>query len=108
MITGIVKRLIQPAMEAALVAHADKREAEYKSIERLRGLVVEAGLRHLFKRDYFDICQLESCVKAASIVPDGETMRLLRPLHCMDYADMKPELRELVFVKVMNMFKVAA
>lgn len=110
MFQSLAKRLIAPAIEQALANHVatrgDSRNRQYESIERLRGMAVATGLKHLFSEPHFNICQLDSCIAAAKIIPDGEVYRAMRPLHCVKWMDMKPELRDEVFSQVVRMFGV--
>ncbi len=102
----VLKPLIGDAVALAIVTERKTRDEQMQSIERFRGLAVAEGLRHLFQKKHFDICQLRNCLEAAQVIPDGETMRLLAPLHCRDYADMPAALRDEIFSRTMAMFGV--
>jgi hypothetical protein len=112
MITGFLRKAMKPiidesiggALATILRAESRRREEAFTTLEQFRGLAVAAGLRKLFDDKHFNICQLDATLTAARIIPDGETMRILRPLHCIDYADMKPELRDEVFSRIFGMF----
>lgn len=111
MLTAFLQRAIRPVVEQSLGAviaeQHRRREQEFASVERLRGLAVSVGLQHLFNQGHFSIVQLEQCLTAARVIPDGEVIRILRPLHCIDYRDMPAELRDQVFTLVMRMFGAA-
>ena len=102
------KPTIDSAIAEAIVSSQQSRKLQMQSIESLRGMAVAEGLRHLFEKDYFSICQLQDCVRAARLIPDGETMRILAPLHCRNWANMPRDLRDEVFTRVMQMFGIEA
>lgn len=108
MIRQAMRKFLKPVIDESLgeiiAASAQTRENHFVSLERMRGMAITAGLRHLFNHSYFSICQLDATLAAAKIIPDGETMRILKPLHCIDWADMWPELRDEVFTRIMIMF----
>lgn len=81
----------------------DDRNALGNQIERIRNGVVAIGLKKLFKEKHFSICDLETLIKAANVVPNHDLMRLLRPLHCVDWADIPRDLREDICEQIINM-----
>lgn len=57
-------------------------------------LVATAALDHLFSARYFDICKLDAVMQIFNVSERSAAYQLLRPLHCIHYADMAPSLRE--------------
>lgn len=80
--------LLQPSPRACLpnVAH----------LPETKRLVAEVAIKTLFTKRWFDICQLDSLISITGAQHGSPAYRLLRPLHCMDWADMSPDLRERV------------
>ena len=76
-------------------------------IDELRNMALAVGLKKMLTAKHFSICDLELLIQAGRIVPDGETMRILRVLHCVDYADMPIPLRKEVVRVVAEMFREA-
>ncbi len=66
------------------------------SLPETRRLVAEAAINRLFTERHFSICSLDELIKLTGAQRGSDAYRLLRPLHCMDWADMTPELRERV------------
>jgi hypothetical protein len=62
-------------------------------LARIRDQAVVVGLKRLLAEKHFSITSLESLLAAAMIIPDGDAMRVLRALHCVDWADMPADLR---------------
>lgn len=116
MIQALVRKAFGPAISDAvansLAMHLSSRphqtDEAIDGIGRLRGMAIATGLRKLFTDKHFSICQLDALIATAEIVPDGELMRILRPLHCVDFCDMKPELREEIFGRIMAMFNASS
>lgn len=63
---------------------------------QLAQLSVLTSLNKMMKGVYFDICALDAAVKALSVVPDAAAYAILRPLHCVHWSEMPPELRSAV------------
>ena len=63
------------------------------ALPETRRLVVTEALDHLFNKSHFSICQLDT-IMAIVHAPKGDAYRLLQALHCKDYAEMRPEMRE--------------
>ena len=97
-------KTINDAIAVSIISERQSRNQQLESIERFRGLAVAEGLKSLFEDKHFNVCQLDACILAARIIPDGEVMRILRPLHCRNYADMPKELRNEIFTRVLRMF----
>ena len=80
--------LLPPSQRACLpnVAH----------LPETKRLVVEVAINRLFTERHFSICSLDKLIELTGAQHGSDAYRLLRPLHCMDWADMPPELRERV------------
>lgn len=80
--------LLQPSPRACLpnVAH----------LPETKRLVVEAAINRLFTERHFSICRMDEVIELTGAQRDSKAYRLLRPLHCMDWSAMPPELRERV------------
>lgn len=57
-------------------------------------LVLRTATRKLFDQRYFDICAVDSLMKLVGTQARPQAYTQLRALHCVDYADMPPDLRE--------------
>lgn len=55
---------------------------------------MQTGLNHLFNKSYFDICALDSILSVVQSSRATEAYKLLRVLHCVDYASMPKALRD--------------
>ena len=58
-----------------------------------RRLVITASLNKLFTERHFSICTLDAILDCMQGTRHTEAHRLLRTLHCVDYASMSSELR---------------
>lgn len=63
---------------------------------QLAYLSVLTSLNKMMAGGHFSICTLDEAVKTLGAMPDGAAMRILRPLHCVNWIDMDPELRAAV------------
>ena len=88
------------ASKMPLVFNGERREL----VERVRNKACAVGLQELFEDSSFSICQLRDCCKAARIVPDGDVMEILSPLHCVKWEKMPRDLREEVAQLIVSMF----
>lgn len=59
-------------------------------------LVVQAAITRLFSERHFSICRLDEVMELTGAHKSSDAYRLLRPLHCVDYASMDPALRDRV------------
>lgn len=59
-------------------------------------LSVLTALNKMMRASHFDICTLDAAIKVLRTVPDGRAYDVLRPLHCINWRDMPPELRAAV------------
>lgn len=64
------------------------------SLPETRRLVLTASLNKLFSEKHFNICTLDAILDTMQGSQRTEAYRLLRTLHCMDYAAMPRELRD--------------
>lgn len=55
-------------------------------------LAAEAALRKMLQCGHFSICCVSDIVEMLEIVPDRDTMSILKTLHCVDYNQMSPDL----------------
>ena len=108
MISAYLQKILAPVVERSIskvmTQQYDNERQKYESLERLRGLVVAVSLKKMFEGSHFSICTVQDCLKAVKIIADGDTMEILQPLHCVDWAKMPPELRNEVFHRIMKMF----
>ncbi len=58
----------------------------------IRQITALAALNTMLKQKHFSICTIRELVTMFDVVPDAEAMKVLTPLHCVNYADMPPEL----------------
>ena len=72
---------------------ADPMAGSLARIEAIRGPVLATACWATLQKKWFDICALDAMLQAAGVIPDGDTHRLLRTLHCVDWSDMPPEVR---------------
>ena len=62
----------------------------------VKQLVVLAATQKLFTKSYFDISNLREIAELIDAPTKGGAWAMLQPLHCVDYADMPPMLREAI------------
>lgn len=67
---------------------------------------VRASLRAMFKGRHFNICTVNDCLKALGIVAAAHELDALRPLHCIDWADMGPALQQATLDRVLALFEI--
>lgn len=64
-------------------------------LQERQKLVAQTAVTHLFTKEYFSICQLDSVMDALSKGSKNHpSYKLLRSLHCVHYSDMPKELIE--------------
>jgi hypothetical protein len=63
-------------------------------------LVAAQAIKDLFAEKHFNICKLEAIAKTIGVQCGGRLHEELRCLHCKDYADMHPSIREMLPQKV--------
>lgn len=64
------------------------------ALPETKRLVVQTTVESIFKKDWFDICKLDSVLKIIGARPTGAAYNMLHALHCVHYDKMPPELRE--------------
>lgn len=65
------------------------------------------ALKKLFERSSFSICDLDSIIKLINCIPDKKDYEALRCLHCVEWGDMPPALRNEVLERVIAMVQTA-
>jgi hypothetical protein len=70
-------------------------------------LIAAQALKALFQNKHFDITALDSIAKTIGTNGGGRLRDELRTLHCMDYADMHPEIRDQLPAKVCEYLQAA-
>ena len=65
-------------------------------LPQTRQLVAQQAISRLFTERHFSICTPDEIIKLTSAQSDSEAYRMLRPLHCVNWADMDPALRDCV------------
>lgn len=63
-------------------------------------LIAAQALKDLFSAKHFSICKLDEIAKTMGVNGGGRLHSELATLHCKDYADMHPAIREQLPVKV--------
>lgn len=63
------------------------------SLPETRRLVVTAALDDLFRKEWFDVCNLDKVMKICNAPRGSEAHQLLDALHCVHYGRMPPDLR---------------
>lgn len=64
--------------------------------DHLRRLSAETALNNMMEGRYFDICTIDKVAAVLNVQPEGDAYKILRPLHCVDWAKMPAELRDAV------------
>jgi hypothetical protein len=64
--------------------------------QELKLLSVQAALKKMFESSHFSICTLREAITTMGSLPDVEAMKILTPLHCVDWSNMPPALRNAV------------
>lgn len=73
--------------------------ASWPSVAHLpetKQLVAQQAISRLFTDSHFSVCRLDEVIKLTGAQRDSEAYRLLRALHCVNWSDMEPALRERV------------
>jgi hypothetical protein len=69
----------------------------------------EAALRRMFRPNWhFDICTVDSLVKVTKIVPPKAEYEAMRLLHCVDWREMDPDLRDEAVRRLLAWFELPA
>jgi hypothetical protein len=62
----------------------------------VKRMVVLTATKKLFTNSYFSICKLNDIVSLVGAPEKGPAWELLHALHCVDFADMPPTLRNAI------------
>lgn len=62
------------------------------NLEAIKAMSAMTALNAMFKGRHFNICTVTECATLFGVVPDRECMEILKPLHCVNFADMPKEL----------------
>ena len=62
----------------------------------VKQLVVMAATKNLFTKSYFSISKLTEIANLVGSPTKGDAWTMLHALHCIDYADMPPKLRDTI------------
>lgn len=68
-------------------------------------LATKAALEGLFRQRTFSICAINDLLAMNAIIPDPEVIRVMRTLHCLEYAGMDPQLRQWLMDSTIRMFQ---
>jgi hypothetical protein len=63
------------------------------------------AIKKLFEGTYFSICELDSIIKLLGCLPDKKDYEALKCLHCVNWSDMPPDLRDEVLKRVLKIVK---
>lgn len=64
------------------------------------------ALKLMFEGRYFNISTVDKCIKISGCVPpDRKDYQALNALHCVDFADMSANLRQMTLAKTMQIFE---
>lgn len=78
-------------------------------MDAFRAEAIRLALVKMFRQGgHFDICTVRSCLESASIEAPKEEMDALRPLHCVGWSEMTPEMRTEVQRRVLALFSLPA
>lgn len=78
-------------------------------MDKIKAKVAETAMRKMLRAErHFSICTVDNCLRMLNIPADPEIYNTLRPLHCVDWADMDQELREAVIAMLASLFRGAA
>lgn len=64
------------------------------SLEETQAEVAVIALNKMMRKSYFDICVISDVAKMLGIRPRTESYNILHALHCVDFANMTPSLRD--------------
>jgi predicted ester cyclase len=65
--------------------------------DELKQLSALTSLNHMMRGGHFSICTIDAVGELLGIEPRGsDAYRVLRPLHCIDWNSMPPQLRDAV------------
>jgi len=58
----------------------------------LKKQVAITSLNAMMRQNHFSICTIDTLATMLEVKPEREAYNILRPLHCIDYNQMPPEL----------------
>jgi len=67
---------------------------------------VITALKKMFKGSHFNICTFDKCTEIAGVIPNGRDYNALSALHCVDWKDMSPDLRNEVYQRTIDTFQL--
>lgn len=73
-----------------------------KEISEFQKQAAITGLKKMFQGRYFDICIVNEVLTISGGVLSRKDEAALRALHCVNFGDMTKELRQMLFLKVME------
>lgn len=62
----------------------------------LKQLAAMTALNDMLGKSSFSICTIDNVAKLLDVNPRGEAYDTLRAVHCIEYADMPPQLRDAI------------
>ena len=62
----------------------------------LKQQIALTSLNNMMDKGYFDICTVDSVAELLGVNAKGDAYSMLRPLHCVHWDKMPPEVREAV------------
>ena len=67
--------------------------------------IAEVSMREMMTSNSFSICTVRKCCEMLGVHPDKEMINMLAPLHCVDWGSMGTEVRDIVKLCCMSIFK---
>lgn len=66
-------------------------------IDDLKKATILTALNHMVKQGSFSICTIDKCAEILGVqVRGSESYNILSALHCINYAEMPPEVRRAI------------
>lgn len=65
-------------------------------MDEAKAMIAVTALNKMMTGRHFSICVITDVAAMLGVDPKGESYRMLRPLHCVNWADMPSELRAMV------------
>lgn len=62
-------------------------------MDEMKQMVAMTALNKMMVGGHFSICTIDSIAEMLGVDPKGDAYRMLRPLHCVNFADMPSELK---------------
>ena len=76
------------------------------SMPSVKRMVVETALNKLFSERHFSVCTLDTVMKVMNISDKSDAYKQLHALHCVDYADMSDDMRQVLPMLVNEALKL--